>query len=133
MRVRRRRFAAAAAVVAGVACALAAGCADPPTAPPSVVTGGGDVGRGKAAIEAHGCVACHVIPGIEQAQDSWVAPPLMRYARRGYVAGVVVNNEENLVRWIMDPKAVNPGTAMPDLGVTELEARDIVAYLYSLD
>ncbi|PRY20191.1 hypothetical protein CLV70_12572 [Pseudosporangium ferrugineum] len=33
----------------------------------------------------------------------------------------------------MDPQAVEPGTAMPDLGVTSTDARDIAAYLFTLD
>jgi cytochrome c len=32
----------------------------------------------------------------------------------------------------MDPKEVEPGTAMPDLGIGEAEARDIAAYLFTL-
>lgn len=118
-------------IVTALVAAMAFACSDAPSAPPQTVTGG-DKGRGLAAIEEHGCASCHDIPGVRRAERSWVGPPLTKYAHRSYVAGVLVNNEENLVRWIMDPKDVNPATAMPDLDVTELEARDIVAYLYSL-
>lgn len=110
---------------------LAVACSEPPSAPPRTVTAG-DQARGLAAIEAYGCASCHVIPGVAQAVPAWVGPPLTMYGRRSYVAGVLVNNEENLARWIMDPQSVNPRTAMPELGVSELEAQDIVAYLYSL-
>jgi cytochrome c1 len=34
-------------------------------------------------------------------------------------------------RWIRDPQHVSPGTAMPDLGVGEGDARDITAFLYT--
>jgi cytochrome c len=35
-----------------------------------------------------------------------------------------------MVRWIVNPPAVDSLTAMPALGVTPREARDIAAYLY---
>jgi hypothetical protein len=37
-----------------------------------------------------------------------------------------------LIQWIQDPQAVEPGTAMPNLGVDEAIARDTAAYLYTL-
>ena len=42
------------------------------------------------------------------------------------------NDPENLVMWIQDPKGVHGRTGMPDSGVTEPDARDIAAYLYTL-
>lgn len=117
--------------VAAMAVGLTATCSSSPSAPPATVTAG-DRDRGLAAIERRGCASCHSIPGVQRAESSFVGPPLTKYAQRSYVAGILVNNEENLTRWIMDPKEVDPRTAMPDLGVDEIEARDIVAYLYSL-
>jgi cytochrome c1 len=35
------------------------------------------------------------------------------------------------MQWIEHPRAINPQTAMPELGVTPAQARDIAAYLYS--
>lgn len=119
------------ALVAITTAVAVAGCTRSPTAPPATVTGG-DRERGLAAIERHGCTSCHSIPGVQRAESSFVGPPLTKYAQRSYVAGILVNNEENLARWIMDPTEVDPRTAMPDLDVDEVEARDIVAYLYSL-
>jgi len=40
------------------------------------------------------------------------------------------NTEQNLVNWIRDPQQIEPGTAMPTLGVTEDDARAISAFLY---
>lgn len=37
-----------------------------------------------------------------------------------------------MIRWIVDPKGVDSLTAMPVTGVSEGEARDIAAYLYTL-
>lgn len=88
------------------------------------------VARGAEAIASYGCGACHVIPGVERARGR-VGPPLTDFAERAYVAGRVVNTPENLVAWIRVPDSVEPGTAMPTLGVSEEEARDIAAYLYA--
>lgn len=61
-----------------------------------------------------------------------VGPPLNGWSRRVYIAGNLPNRPEQLVRWLREPQAIEPGTAMPDLNVTEADARDMAAYLYSL-
>jgi cytochrome c1 len=48
------------------------------------------------------------------------------------VGGVLPNSPDNMVRWIRKPQKVSPLTAMPDLGVTERDARDMAAYLATL-
>jgi cytochrome c1 len=35
-------------------------------------------------------------------------------------------------RWIQHPQQVAPGNGMPDLGISDIQARDISAYLYTL-
>lgn len=92
---------------------------------------GGDAARGAAAIGEFGCGTCHTIPGIRGASGS-VGPPLTFWSRRSYIAGALPNAPDNLIRWIMDPHAIEPGTAMPDMGVSEQQARDVAAYLYTL-
>lgn len=92
---------------------------------------GGSPARGREKIRMYGCASCHTIPGIAEA-DSLVGPPLTRMAGRMYVGGVVTNTPDNMIRWIRDPQAVDPLTAMPNLGVTEEDARDIAGYLYTL-
>ena len=42
------------------------------------------------------------------------------------------NTPQNLVRWIRDPHEIEPRTAMPNLGLSDPEARDVAAYLYTL-
>jgi cytochrome c2 len=91
---------------------------------------GGDVARGKAAIQSIGCGACHVIDGIADAHGQ-VGPPLSGIAGRSMVGGVLPNTPENMIRWIEDAPSISPQTAMPDLGVTAQQARDIAAYLYT--
>jgi cytochrome c len=91
----------------------------------------GDAERGRRTIERYGCGSCHTIPGVHGA-DKLVGPSLERMASRTYVAGVLVNRPDNLVAWIQDPPGIDPLTAMPRLGVTEPEARDIATYLCTL-
>ncbi|MDQ6685763.1 MAG: c-type cytochrome, partial [Pseudomonadota bacterium] len=92
---------------------------------------GGDAKRGPALIVAYGCAACHTVPGVDGAIGN-VGPPLTRIGDRTYIAGMLRNTPPNLVRWIRDPQGVVPGNAMPNMGVTEAQARDIAAYLYTL-
>lgn len=108
-------------VVAGVGCRRAQAVSVP----------GGDPQRGKAAISAMGCGACHAIGGIPLAHGE-VGPPLDGIARRAIIGGTLPNTPENMILWIEDPPAIAPNTAMPNLGVSPQAARDIVAYLYSL-
>ena len=89
----------------------------------------GDPSRGEIAIAKYGCGGCHVVPGVARA-TGLVGPPLTDYASRSYVAGRVPNTPDNLLAWIRRPDSLEPGTVMPALGVSEAEARDIVAYLY---
>ena len=119
-----RRLAALALVVA-----VAAGCGGREPDPPEVRFG--NVEEGRRLIDEYGCGACHTIPGIRGA-DSLVAPPLVHWSRRSFIGGQLANTPENLVRWIQNPQAIEPGTAMPNLGVSQLEARDIAAYLFTI-
>jgi len=92
---------------------------------------GGDVKRGSAAIRIYGCGSCHTIGGIPGA-GGLVGPELDGLAARSFIAGVLPNTGENLVRWIQDPRGIAPKTAMPDLDVSEKDARNIAAYVYAL-
>jgi cytochrome c1 len=85
---------------------------------------------GRDLVEAHGCGTCHVIPTIEGA-DGLTGPPLTTMARQAYVAGVLPNTPEALARFVMDPQAVDPRSAMPDLGLGAEEAAAIAAFLYA--
>jgi cytochrome c len=110
------------------ALASAGGCRQ---AAPAVLVAGGDAARGREAINAYGCGACHVVPGVRTAQGM-VGPPLTAFAGRAYIAGEAPNTASALIKWIMNPQSIEPGTAMPALGVSEAHARDIAAYLYTL-
>lgn len=90
-----------------------------------------DPKRGAVAIEQYGCATCHEIPGIVGANKA-VGPPLAGIAGRAVLAGIVPNDDVNMVRWLRKPQEISPESAMPDLGVTERDARDIAAYLSTL-
>jgi cytochrome c2 len=92
---------------------------------------GADAERGRLLLRQFGCGSCHSIPGVADAQGN-IGPPLDGVAKRVYLAGIVPNSPQSMARWIRDPKAFDPQTAMPVLGVGEEHARDMVAYLYLL-
>src|SRR5690349_22088906 len=88
------------------------------------VSTGGDAIRGAAAIARYGCGSCHIIPGVSGA-SGLAGPPLSGIGNRVYVAGVLQNTPQNMVRWIEDPPSVDEHTVMPKLGVTHQDAIDI--------
>ena len=92
---------------------------------------GGDPARGPAAIGRYGCGACHTIPGVSSATGT-VGPPLEGVASRSYLAGQLSNSPANMIRWLQHPQHVEKGTVMPEMGVTDADARDITAFLYTL-
>lgn len=128
MRDRTRRGAVLLAALALAGCGL---YPDESSKANAAALTGGDPRTGRQKIRDYGCDACHTIPGIPGA-DRTVGPPLTGIAGRMYIAGLLANHPENMVRWIMDPPSVDPKTAMPDMDVTEDDARDIAAYLYTL-
>ena len=99
--------------------------------PASQMSGPPDPKRGIVALRQYGCATCHRIPGVVGA-DTPVGPPLAHIAGRSFLAGTVANTTEGLIRWLRSPQALHPGSAMPDLGVTERDARDMVDYLTTL-
>ena len=100
------------------------------TRTPEHVVPGGDVERGREQIVAVGCGACHVINGIPGARGQ-VGPALTGVASRAVIAGVLPNTPDNITRWIADAPSISPQTAMPNLGLSQAQARDIAAYLYA--
>ncbi len=121
---RSRAGRGAKAVLAGVVLAMGAACGGQPSSKGQVQQ------QAQVAIDTYGCGSCHTIPGIRGA-DGLVGPPLTQFHERPYIAGQIPNTPENLVHWIMNPQEIEPGTAMPDLDVTEEDARAIAAYLQS--
>lgn len=91
----------------------------------------GDPDLGRAAIVSYGCIACHTVPGVGGNQNN-VGPPLAGFARRRVIAGRLPNTPANVAAWVQDPQRIEPGTVMPDVGVSAEDAEHIAAYLYTL-
>ncbi|HUJ12270.1 MAG TPA: c-type cytochrome [Thermoanaerobaculia bacterium] len=106
-------------------------CARRETATEAKMATGGDPAKGKDAIERYGCNACHIIPGIP-GPKGMVGPSLDHVASRAYIGGKFANSPETLTKWLQNPTAFDPQAAMPNIGVTRADARDIAAYLYTL-
>ncbi|HEU4629780.1 MAG TPA: c-type cytochrome [Gemmatimonadaceae bacterium] len=128
---RTARTALAVLLAVGALAACRVGLAESDRARQAAALTGGDPVRGQRLIRAYGCQTCHTIAGVDGA-DGLVGPPLTGIASRSYIGGVLPNAPANMVRWIQDPKRVDSLTAMPDMGVTPHDARDIAAYLYTL-
>jgi cytochrome c1 len=114
-----------------IAVALAFGLAGCEAAEPPHGDKTGDPARGRAVIAGVGCGACHDIPGVPGAAGI-VAPSLRSFARRTLIGGVHVNEAQVLVGWVRDAPQLSPETGMPAMPITEQEARDVAAYLYTL-
>jgi cytochrome c1 len=112
--------------LAGAACSSGESTAVGPR-----VIRGASAEAGKQQIVRYGCGACHEIPGVKGA-TGLVGPPLIHFGRRGTIAGELANTPDNLIRWIINPQAVERGTDMPNLGITPQDARNIAAYLETL-
>ena len=106
-----------------------------PYATPAAATGTvpqfGDPARGAALIRQVGCGACQIIPGVPGARGL-VGPPLDHMSRWIFIAGLLRNSPENMVRWIMHPQSVVRGNAMPEMALSRTQAADIAAYLATL-
>ena len=87
--------------------------------------------RGQLALRMYGCHACHSIPGVTGLQPQ-VGPPLAGFASAQLIAGRLANTHDNLVAWIRHPQRIDPKTAMPDQGVTQVHAEEMAAYLATL-
>jgi cytochrome c len=125
--IRSPRMLLAVALLAAIA---TASCEQRATLPPPEVRNG-DPGRGAQLITTYGCGTCHSVPGVAAARGT-VGPPLDHMGQRSYIAGKLPNTGDNLQRWIRNPQQIVPGNAMPNLGVTSQDARDIAAYLLNL-
>jgi cytochrome c len=95
------------------------------------MAGAADAERGRRLAERYHCGTCHLIPDVPAARGR-IAASLAGFGRRSYIAGRLPNEPQLLERWLMDPAALVPGTAMPAMGVSAADARDLAAYLRSL-
>jgi cytochrome c oxidase subunit 2 len=97
-----------------------------PAGPPTT----GDAAAGYALFQSSGCAGCHTIRGVSAGT---VGPDLTHFKSRTVFAGSIFENTEpNLRAWLLDPPAQKPGSVMPDLGLTEAQVSDLIAYLDTL-
>jgi cytochrome c2 len=92
---------------------------------------GGHKDNGVVVFDRHGCGACHSITGHDAA-NGLVGPSLDKVAVRAFLAGQQPNDPPHMIAWVQHPHAVEPETGMPELDLTDQEARDVAAYLYTL-
>ena len=96
-----------------------------------LASGVGDARVGAALMGQAQCGACHAIPGIAAA-NGMSGPPLKGFAGRTIIAGMLANTPDNLVAWLRAPQTISPGNAMPNMNLSDAQAHDIAAYLYTL-
>ena len=91
----------------------------------------GNAQNGRQLFTAKGCTGCHQHPSVP-AKPSLTGPPLNNMSLRPTIAGEQIQNTpENMARWIQNPPALKPGTAMPALGLNDQEAQDLAAFVYA--
>jgi cytochrome c2 len=92
---------------------------------------GGHVNAGELAMVRYGCGACHNVSALAGPQGA-VGPSLEKFPGRATIAGVLSNDPDHLRLWLLHPQRVVPGNAMPEQPMSERDARDLSAYLYTL-
>ena len=92
---------------------------------------GRDPRHGAAVIAQAGCGTCHSVPGIPGARGR-VGPSLDHIGSQSILVGILPNTPANMLTWIRTPQAVRPGDAMPNMELSEHDARDVAAYLATL-
>jgi cytochrome c2 len=99
---------------------------------------GADAARGRELLDVKGCGLCHRMTGVAPLQGALLPTgvtvtdmaravrlaPDLRYTRDRWRASLVV-------RWLLHPSQIKPDTPMPDLGLSDVEAKSIAAYLLS--
>ena len=86
-------------------------------------------GPGRNLFTAKPCPTCHTIDGLSAGT---VGPALNHFGSKSDIAGVGPNNRENLIKWLKDPPAMKPGTAMPNNGLSDEDAAQLADFLLAL-
>ena len=107
----------------------AAGAAQKDTASAAGAPQGPEYAKGEKLFMTKGCMGCHSLQAVK-APKGLIGPNLANVGARSHIAaGWLENTDQNLERWIREPQTVKKGVLMPNLGVTEDEARALRAYL----
>ncbi len=87
------------------------------------------VAQGEKLFAQKGCIGCHSLVAVNPPKGL-IGPNLANVGARTWIAaGTLQNTDENLTRWIRNPQQWKQGVLMPNLGVTEDEAKALVAFL----
>ncbi len=123
---------------------LATGCASGSDAPGAAVATRGPIALltpapgiagspslGQQLVITKGCGGCHTISGVPGA-NGVAGPNLTNVVLRPTLAGDrLPMSTDMMTRWLLDPHALKPETSMPNLGLSQQEAQDLTAFLFS--
>lgn len=118
------------AAVSAVGLLGLAACADKAEAPRALADA--DPAEGLRLIRSHGCAACHSIPGVAWPKGR-TGGALAGVGARPMIAGRLPNQPDVMAAFVREAPSLLPDTGMPPMPLTETEARDVAAYLYTLD
>jgi mono/diheme cytochrome c family protein len=88
-----------------------------------------DPERGRIIMNRTGCGSCHRLPGVWP--KGTVGPSLGDFAQQTLIAGRLPNRAGVLAGYVRNAPAFAPGSGMPAMPLTDNEARDVAAYLYT--
>ena len=84
-----------------------------------------------ASKTLYACSNCHTVGGTTALGT--MGPDLTHLqSRQAFAGDMLTLNDANLKAWLKDPRAQKPGVDMPDLGLSDQEINDLVAYLDTL-
>ncbi len=90
---------------------------------------GPDTAAGHKLFSSKGCVQCHSLNAVKF-NKNLLGPNLANVGARRYIAaGTLPNTDANLAHWIQHPWSVKHGVLMPELGLSDADARTLAAYL----
>jgi cytochrome c oxidase subunit 2 len=97
---------------------------------PATPAAGSDAEAGFNLFQTKGCSGCHTVEGVSKGK---IGPNLTHVSSRGTFAGSLLEmSPANLRRWLRDPPKVKPGSKMPNLGLSDAEITQLIAYLETL-
>lgn len=94
----------------------------------------GNPERGRELMDQKACTSCHAFSGVPAFSSGEPAPAQSELGRSAALAPDLRFTRERfrrdrLLAWLLDPKSIKPDTRMPNFGLSEVDARDIAAYV----
>lgn len=87
--------------------------------------------QGEATFMTGACIGCHAINGTNA--KGTMGPNLTKFGLRESFAGAILpNTPENVAAWLANPQKVKPANQMPNLGLSQEQIDQLVAYLENL-